>query len=73
MPQADLRAEPPRVTVPAERGGLLDRDARFDVGGEHRLLIRAVLALENIPRGHRHDARGDPLTLQLLVHVDAKR
>src|SRR5439155_2539134 len=63
----DLRALAPDVALPAERRGLLDRDARGDVRRQHARAVRIVLGLEQLPRRHADDARPHAARDELLV------
>src|SRR5712692_6147911 len=49
---ADAVAGAADVAVPAERGGLLDRDARRDLRRQHAVAIFLGLPLEQFPGGH---------------------
>src|SRR5215831_16802638 len=69
---ADDAARPADVAFPTEGRGLLDGDARGDVGRQHAVLIRLRLMLENIPGRHGDHARADALREQLLVGVDTE-
>ena len=64
---ADDAARAADVPLPPERGGLLDRDARRHAGRQHAVPILLGLALEDLPRRHRHHARADAFGDQLAV------
>ena len=57
----------PRVALPAERTGRLDREAAIQGGGEDGLAIGRGLALEQLPRRQADHPRRDPASRQQPV------
>src|SRR5881394_2630457 len=47
------------VAIPAERRGLLDRDARRHARRQHLVAVGVVLAVEQLPAGQADDARAE--------------
>src|SRR6516225_7193513 len=71
-PHADGVAGAADVSLPAERGRLFDRQPRLHGGWQHAVPILLRLALEDLPRWHRDDARANALGEQLLVRLNGE-
>src|SRR5580658_2996627 len=61
------------ISLPSERGSLLDRDPRSDIRREDAVAVLLGLMLEDFPGGHRDYPGTDPLGEQLFmsIHGDA--
>ena len=61
------------VLLPAQRHAGLDRQARTHGRRKHLVAVLARLLVEELPAGHRHDARRNPFGLELRATADLYR
>src|SRR5262249_34546436 len=70
--QADDTAGRAHIALPAEGRGLLDRDAGANLRRQDAVAVSLRLPLEDVPGGHRDDARADAVGDKLLMCIDGE-
>jgi len=70
---ANLGARLPHMSIPADHRPHFHRHAGTNLRRKDVLAVRLVLLLEELPRRHADDARGNPFLFELLKGVKAKR
>src|SRR5262245_26838901 len=70
---AETNAPRAHIPAPAKRARLLHGDAGGDSRRQHLIAILLRLLLEDLPRWHADHTRTHPITLQLLLRIEAER